>query len=80
MSAQIEIKKIDDQGRLIIPIDWRKKHLKDNHKVIVKLKEDSVEIIPYHSPDLSKYFDSVEVELKSGLGDWKKVRKELRKR
>lgn len=75
----MEIKEIDDQGRIIIPMDWRKKHLKGDHKVIVKLKEDSVEIIPYHSPDLTKYFDSVEVELKSDLGNWKKVRKELRK-
>jgi bifunctional DNA-binding transcriptional regulator/antitoxin component of YhaV-PrlF toxin-antitoxin module len=76
----LEIKEIDDQGRIIIPIDWRKRNLKNSHKVIIKLKEDSMEIVPYYSPDLTKYFDSVEVDLKSNLSDWKKVRKELRKR
>jgi len=38
-----------------------------------------VEIRPFTKFDLSKYFDRVEVDLKSDLSDWHKVRKELQR-
>ncbi len=47
-------------------------------KAIVVYKEDLVEIRPFAKSDLTKYFDKVEVDVKSDLSDWHKVRKELR--
>jgi len=71
------IKEIDEQGRVVIPKDWRKGKLKG--KVLMKLKDDSsIEIIPYNSLDLTKYFDSIEIEVKSPLTDWHSLRRELR--
>ena len=72
------IKEIDEQGRIVIPKDWRKGKLRGK-KVLMKLKEDSsIEIVPYNSLDLTKYFDSVEIDLKNSLTDWHSLRKELR--
>ncbi len=78
--STVEIKEIDDQGRIIIPKAWRDKHLKNRKKVIMKLKEEVVEIIPYPSLDLTKFFDKMEVDVKSDLADWHALRRELRRK
>ncbi len=73
----MEIKEIDAQGRIVIPKEWRKEKLKAK-KVLMKLRGDgSIEIVPYNSLDLTKYFDSVEIDVKSSLSDWRSLRKEL---
>ncbi len=74
---QVEIKQVDEQGRISLPKDWRSKYLKGK-KAIVISKGDTVEIRPYAKTDLTKYFDKVEVDLKANLSDWHSVRKELR--
>jgi bifunctional DNA-binding transcriptional regulator/antitoxin component of YhaV-PrlF toxin-antitoxin module len=74
---QVEIKTIDNQGRIILPKDWRDRYLRGK-KAIVVYKGDLVEIRPFARSDLTKFFDKVEVDLKSDLSDWHKVRKELR--
>ncbi|RJS74787.1 AbrB/MazE/SpoVT family DNA-binding domain-containing protein [Candidatus Bathyarchaeota archaeon] len=74
---EMVIKSIDRQGRLVIPKKWREKVL-GGDKVILVLKDDLIELRPYKGVDLTAYFDSIEVELKSDLSDWHSVRKELR--
>jgi bifunctional DNA-binding transcriptional regulator/antitoxin component of YhaV-PrlF toxin-antitoxin module len=74
---QVEIKSVDNQGRILLPRDWRNRHLKGK-KAIIVYKGDVVEIRPFTKSDLTKYFDKVEVDLKADLSDWHKVRKELR--
>lgn len=75
---EVEIKEIDVQGRIIIPKAWRSKHLKSN-KVVVKLGEGVIEIVPYGALDLTKWFDTVEVSVKSDLSDWRSLRREIRR-
>ena len=74
---EMEIKTVDNQGRILLPKEWRDRYLK-NKKAIVALKGDLVEIRPFESADLTKFFDTVEVDLKADLSDWHKVREELR--
>ena len=74
---QVEIKSVDSQGRILLPKDWRNRYLKGK-KAIIIYKGDLVEIRPFTKSDLTKYFDKVEVDLKSDLSDWHKVKKELR--
>ena len=74
---QVEIKNVDDQGRILLPKDWRDKHLKGK-KAIIVYKGDTVEIKPFTKSDLTKHFDKVQVDLKSDLSDWHRVRKELK--
>ena len=61
----------------MLPKEWRDRYLKGK-KAIIVYKENVVEIRPFDKSDLTKYFDKVEVDLKSDLSDWHKVRKELR--
>jgi len=77
MKQKMEIrKKLDKQGRLVLPREWREKFL-EGDEVILRFKGESIEIIPSKKPDLTKYFDSVEVDVESDLSDWKALRKEL---
>jgi bifunctional DNA-binding transcriptional regulator/antitoxin component of YhaV-PrlF toxin-antitoxin module len=77
--AQVAIKEVDAQGRIVIPKAWRTKHLRGK-RVIMKLKEEAVEIVPYSALDLTKFFDRMSVEVKSDLRDWHALRRELRSR
>ena len=74
---QVEIKNVDNQGRIMLPKDWRDRYLKGK-KAIIVYKGDVVEIRPFVESDLTKFFDKVEVDLKSDLSDWHNIRKELR--
>jgi len=75
---EVVVKTVDNQGRIILPKNWRDRYLKGK-KAIVVFKGDLVEIRPFTKFDLTKYFDKVEVELKSDLSGWHRVRKELRR-
>ena len=74
----MEVKKIDNQGRILLPKRWRDRYLKGK-KAIVVSRGDLVEIRPFTKFDLTKYFDRVEVDLNAELSDWHRVRKELRR-
>ena len=76
---ELEVKTVDNQGRIMLPKSWRDRYLKDK-KAVVSLKGDLIEIRPFEDIDLTKYFDSIEVDLKSDLSDWHKVREELRRK
>lgn len=73
----MEIKSVDNQGRILLPKDWRDRYLKGKKAMLV-YKGEVVEVRPFKKSDLTEYFDKVEVDLKSDLSDWHKVRKELR--
>ena len=75
---EVEVKTVDNQGRIILPKNWRDRYL-ENKKAIVSLKGDIIEIRPFTNADLTKYFDKVDVEVKADLSEWHKVRKELRR-
>ena len=74
---EVEVKSVDEQGRIILPKFWREKYLK-NKKAIVSAKGDTIEIKPFSAIDLTEYFDKIDVDLKANLSDWHEVRKELR--
>ena len=75
----MEVKTVDSQGRIMLPKNWRDRYLKDK-KAVIAQKGDIIEIRPFEDIDLTKYFDSIEVDLKADLSDWHKVREELRRR
>jgi AbrB family looped-hinge helix DNA binding protein len=72
----VEIKKIDSQGRIVLPVSWRRRMKGD--EVMVVEGEAKVEIFP-RDADLSRYMDSVEVEVMN-FEDYHELRKELRKK
>lgn len=56
---EIVVKKVDAQGRVSIPVEWRKKWRSD--KVVLKLTEKSIELTPIEPMSPSSLFDTVEV-------------------
>ena len=73
------LKEVDKQGRIVIPADWRKKHLR-GRKVILRNRGEILEILPQDKVNLTAFFDRGEVDLKADLSDWHAVRRELRKK
>lgn len=71
-----EIRYVDEQGRVVLPKRWRERYLR-TRRVVVREEGESLVIVPYRPPDLTRLFDSIEVDLKSDLSDWKSVRREL---
>ncbi len=73
---KVEIKKVDSHGRVVLPVSWRRRMKSD--EVMVVEERAKVEIFP-RDVDLSKYVDSVEVEV-DNFEDYHEMRKELRKK
>ncbi len=57
----VEVKRIDPQGRLVIPKSWRERW---GNEVILVEFEDRIEIIPRKKPRLSRFFDIIDAEIK----------------
>jgi len=72
----VEERSVDSHGRISLPSDWRKKYLEQDEVIIIR-REDELIIKPKKTRPLSDFFDSVDVDLKSDLSDWYKVKKEL---
>ncbi len=57
----MEIKRIDRQGRVVIPKEWRDKW---GDEIILIELDDRIEILPRKKPNLFRFFDKVKVEIK----------------
>ena len=69
---RMEIKRIDSQGRVVLPVSWRRI---GGDEVLIIEGERKVEIFP-RDVDLSKYLDSVDGDI-INFGDYHDMRKEL---
>ena len=74
---EVEIKKIDEQGRIIIPADWRKKEIGKEKRVFVLKEKGCLRIIPIKKIDLTKFFDKVDFGM--NIDDWEKFEKKIYK-
>jgi len=72
------LKDIDEQGRIVIPAEWRRQYLRGT-KVILRNRGEVLEILPREKVDLTAFFDRAEVDVKANLSDWHAVRRELRR-
>lgn len=57
------VRRVDSQGRIALPGDWRSKKLKGKNEVIVVERDDSLVIRPKQKVDLTRFFDSIEVDV-----------------
>jgi bifunctional DNA-binding transcriptional regulator/antitoxin component of YhaV-PrlF toxin-antitoxin module len=76
MDYGVEIKRVDKQGRIILPSDWRKEELKDNDEVFIIKEKGILKIIPKKKPDLTKYFDSVDLGV-DFIEEWEEFEREF---
>ncbi|MEM2936669.1 MAG: AbrB/MazE/SpoVT family DNA-binding domain-containing protein [Candidatus Bathyarchaeia archaeon] len=72
----VVVKKVDRQGRLVLPREWRERVLKETDEVVLLMSDHSLMIVP-HNIDLSRYVNSVEVDVEN-FADYHALRRELR--
>ncbi|MCD6494187.1 MAG: AbrB/MazE/SpoVT family DNA-binding domain-containing protein [Archaeoglobaceae archaeon] len=76
MSYGVEVKKVDKQGRITLPSNWKKKELKDSDEVFIIKEKGILKIIPKKKPDLTKYFDSVDLDV-DFIEEWEEFEREF---
>ncbi|MBS7648767.1 MAG: AbrB family transcriptional regulator [Candidatus Bathyarchaeia archaeon] len=77
MNVGVEVRKVDSQGRVILPSDWRKSEVNENGEVYIVSRRGYLKIIPKRRPNLAEYFDSVDLGV-DAIGDWKEFERKLR--
>jgi bifunctional DNA-binding transcriptional regulator/antitoxin component of YhaV-PrlF toxin-antitoxin module len=77
-----EIKKVDSQGRIVLPHKWRENELKDNNEVIIIEENGILKIIPKKKIDLTQFFDTLEYDddLVDKLENWSDFEKAVLKK
>jgi AbrB family looped-hinge helix DNA binding protein len=81
-SMNTEIRKVDSQGRIVLPQYWREKELKDGDEVIIMEEKGILKIIPKKKIDLTQFFDTLEYDddLVDKLENWSEFEKFLLKK
>jgi len=60
----VEVKKVDKQGRFILPADWRQAELNKSRELYVIKRKGYLKIIPKHHVDLTENFDKADLAWK----------------
>ena len=76
-----ELRKVDSQGRIVLPADWRASEIKHSNEVIVIKYKGYLKIIPKKNQNFASYFDSVEFEneIIEKAEDWSDVEQKIYK-
>lgn len=74
METGVEVKKVDSQGRLILPADWRESELSETKELYVIKRKGYLKLVPKMHIDLTENFDKLDLGVDS-IGDWKQFQK-----
>lgn len=78
---KMEVRNVDSQGRLSLPVEWRRNVLGDSSEVYVFRDGESLVVKPKREPDLAEHFDSVVVDVEPGaFEDYHRLKTELLRR
>ena len=61
--TDVEVRKLDPQGRLLIPSDWRRDVLEGANEVVIMKFKDHIKVAPISRRSLTEFFDMVEVDV-----------------
>jgi bifunctional DNA-binding transcriptional regulator/antitoxin component of YhaV-PrlF toxin-antitoxin module len=59
----LTVRRVDSAGRISLPPDWRSKNLKGDKEVVVVEQGEALLIRPRRTIDITRYFDSVQVDV-----------------
>ena len=76
METGVEVKKVDAQGRLILPADWREAELNENKELFIIKRKGYLKLIPKRRVDLTENFDKVDLGVEA-IGSWKQFEKKI---
>jgi bifunctional DNA-binding transcriptional regulator/antitoxin component of YhaV-PrlF toxin-antitoxin module len=72
----VEVKKVDSQGRLILPADWRESEVGENKELYVIKRKGYLKIIPIRPVDLTENFDRIDLGVGS-ISNWKQFERKF---
>jgi len=69
MESGVEERRVDSQGRLMLPPDWRREEMAGGREVYVIKRKGYLKVLPKRRPDLEELFDGVDLGVEA-IGDW----------
>ena len=76
LETGVEIKKVDIQGRLILPADWREAEIGESRELYVIKRKGYLKLVPKRRVDLTEFFDKVDLGVDS-IGNWSEFEKRI---
>jgi bifunctional DNA-binding transcriptional regulator/antitoxin component of YhaV-PrlF toxin-antitoxin module len=76
LESGVEIKKVDAQGRIILPSDWRKTEVGESKEVYIIKRKGYLKLVPKRRVDLTEYFDKVDLGVEA-IGSWTEFEKKF---
>jgi bifunctional DNA-binding transcriptional regulator/antitoxin component of YhaV-PrlF toxin-antitoxin module len=76
VESGVELKKVDEQGRFILPADWRETELSESREIYVIKRKGYLKIVPRRRIDLTECFDKVDLGIES-IGNWGEFEKKF---
>jgi bifunctional DNA-binding transcriptional regulator/antitoxin component of YhaV-PrlF toxin-antitoxin module len=69
LETGVEVKKVDSQGRLILPVDWREAEIGESRELYIIKRKGYLKLVPKRRVDLTEFFDKVDLGVDS-IGNW----------
>jgi bifunctional DNA-binding transcriptional regulator/antitoxin component of YhaV-PrlF toxin-antitoxin module len=76
LESGVELKKVDSQGRVILPADWREAEIGESRELYVIKRKGYLKLVPKRCVDLTEYFDKVDLGVQS-IGSWSEFEKKI---
>ncbi|KPV63193.1 MAG: hypothetical protein AOA66_1006 [Candidatus Bathyarchaeota archaeon BA2] len=76
LETGVEVKKVDSQGRLILPADWREAEIGESRELYIIKRKGYLKIVPKRRVDLTENFDKVDLGVET-IGSWKQFEKKF---
>ena len=76
METGVEIKKVDIQGRIILPADWREAEIGESRELYVIKRKGYLKLVPKRRIDLTEFFDKIDLGVDS-IGNWSEFEKRI---
>jgi len=72
----VEVKKVDAQGRLILPADWREAEIGESRELYIIKRKGYLKIVPKRRADLTENFDKVDLGVEA-IGSWRQFERKF---
>jgi bifunctional DNA-binding transcriptional regulator/antitoxin component of YhaV-PrlF toxin-antitoxin module len=76
LKSGVDVKKVDSQGRLILPADWREAELSEGKELFIIKRKGYLKLVPKRRVDLTECFDKVDLGVES-IGSWRQFEKKF---
>lgn len=76
LKSGVEVKKVDAQGRLILPADWRESQIGESKEIYIIKRKSYLKLIPKRRIDLTQCFDKIDLGVEA-IGNWRQFEKKF---